>query len=214
MGTNLYYVKRFEGFATVYGFLDIFISKIRTRVVEITAPNKNSKILDLCTGTGGQAFAFARKGFRVVGVDISREMLRVANKRNRYKNLVFKRADATELPFKDSFFDVSCVSLALHEVSPDVREKILDEASRVTKPGGVVTIVDYALPKNGVYKNLVYSFVKLYETNHYPEFVASNLRRLLKKVGIQVEVEHPMLKGTLRVVRGIVTKPMENTETG
>ena len=39
---------------------------------------------DVCTGTGTQAFAFAKRGYEVVGIDLSEEMLRVA-KKNKYE---------------------------------------------------------------------------------------------------------------------------------
>jgi len=203
----------FEGWAQLYTLLDLLFSRVRTRVVEITAPREGSKVLDLGTGTGGQAFAFGEKGFKVVAVDLSEKMLSVARRRNKYGNVVFKKADATSLPFRDSFFDVSCVSFVLHEVDHQTRERILAEMSRVTKPGGTTTIVDYALPKNPVFKHMVFSFVSSYENNNYPNFLWSNLVKLMEKKGIRVEEKHSMFMGTIKILRGIVTKPWAVSQT-
>ncbi|NAS89118.1 hypothetical protein C4E24_05205 [ANME-1 cluster archaeon AG-394-G21] len=41
------------------------------------------KILDVCTGTGTQAFAFAKRAYEVIGIDLSEEMLWVAKKKNK-----------------------------------------------------------------------------------------------------------------------------------
>ena len=79
---------------------------VRGRMVNFIKARRGSKILDVATGTGQQAFAFARKGYEVIGIDISEAMLSVAKKKNRYKNAKFEVADATNLPFEDNSFDV------------------------------------------------------------------------------------------------------------
>ena len=86
--------------------------KIRKLVEE--AEKNGSRILDVGTGTGKQAFAFAKKGYDVTGIDLSEAMLKVANKKNNYEDVKFTVADASNLPFKDSSFDVSGVSFALY----------------------------------------------------------------------------------------------------
>ncbi len=50
----------------------------------------------------------------------------------------FYLADAEELPFEDAMFDVSvCNALFHHYINPDI---VLDEMSRVIKPGGTLLI--------------------------------------------------------------------------
>ena len=51
-------------------------------MVKFTKAQRGSKILDVATGTGKQAFAFAKKGYEVIGIDISEAMLNVAKKSN------------------------------------------------------------------------------------------------------------------------------------
>lgn len=199
-----YYDLMRKGFRILAPFYDAgtaFMSRLRDRVVDFTSARVNSRILDVATGTGKQAFAFAKKGYDVVGIDLSKDMLKVAQEKNRYENARFELADAADLPFEDRSFDVSCVSFALHDMIPTIREKALREIVRVTKPKGTIMIVDYALPKNRVWRFLIYHFVKLYE-KYYPEFIKSNLEALLTKSGIEIQEELPVLLGIGRVLKG------------
>jgi len=106
-------------------------------------------------------------------------MLNVAMKEIKYDNVKFKVADATDIPFEDNRFDVSCISFTLHDMPLIIREKVLKEMIRVTKPKGIITIVKYALPKNKISKFLIYHFVKSYKSKYYPEFVKSDIETLL-----------------------------------
>lgn len=198
-----YTKKLFRKLAPVYDIVDVFISGVRNKVVDSANARNGSRILDVATGTGKQAFAFAKKGYDVVGVDLSEDMLRVADKNNKYENVRFKVADATNMSFENNHFDVSCVSFALHDMPATIREKVLKEMVRVTKPKGVLVVVDYALPKNKIGRYLTYHFTKSYETKYYHEFIKSDLRVLLRKSGIEIEKETPLLLGAGRLLKGI-----------
>ena len=115
----------------------------------------------------------------------------------------FAVADASNLPFKDSSFDVSGVSFALHDMLLPIREKTLKELVRATKPGGMIMIVDYALPENKIDRFLIYHFVKLYEGKYYIEFIKSEFEALLRKSGIEITEKLPILLGAGRILKGI-----------
>src|SRR5262245_30744249 len=53
----------------------------KRRVLRLAAPRPGEHALDLCCGTGDIAFALARRGARVVGLDFSEPMLRVARQK-------------------------------------------------------------------------------------------------------------------------------------
>jgi len=199
---------------TVFGCLSLGRgSRLRDKVADFAEAQHGSRILDVATGTGKQAFAFANRGFNVVGVDLSEDMLAVAKKQNSYKNAIFEIADATNLPFEDNSFDVSCVSFALHDMIPIIREKTLKEMVRVTKTKGTVIIVDYALPENGLSRFFVYNIVKLYEP-YYSEFIKSDLEAMLRKSGIQIKERLSVLFGAGRILRGAkVAKSMIEVES-
>jgi len=200
-------VKRvFRILAPFYDIGTMPISWVRDKTVNFTDAGKGSKILDVATGTGKQAFAFAKKGYDVTGIDLSEAMLKVASKKNKYANAKFALADATNLPFKDSSFHVSCVSFALHDMPLSIREKALKEMVRVTKPKGIIVIVDYALPENRICRFLVYHFVKIYEREYYSQFIKSDLEALLRKSGIGIKERLPVLLGTGRILKGVNLK--------
>lgn len=193
----------FKILAPFYDTLTAPISRKRDKVVDFTGARNGARILDIGTGTGKQAFAFAKRGYDVTGIDLSEDMLKVANKKNKYENVGFLVADASNLPFKDSSFDVSSVSFALHDMLLSIREKALREMVRVTRREGLIVIVDYALPENSVSRFLIYHFVKLYEGKYYIEFIKSEFEALLVESGIKITEKLPVLFGAGRMLKGI-----------
>lgn len=187
--------------APFYDIVVAMLSKLRDRVVDFTNAGNSARILDIATGTGKQAFAFAKRGYDVTGIELSEDMLKVAIKKNKYENVKFRIADATNLPFEDESFDVSTVSFALHDMILTIRERALKELVRVTKPKGTIVIVDYALPKGRIGRFLAYNIVKLYEP-YYPEFMKSDLEALLRESGIDIKEELPVMLGVGRIIKG------------
>ena len=198
--------KVFDLLAPFYDFVTLPFSRVRNKVVNFTDARNALKILDVATGTGKQAFAFAKKGYEVIGIDLSEAMLKVANKKNKYGNVRFEVADATSLPFEDDSFDISCMSFALHDMPLTIREKVLMEMVRVTKPEVMIIIVDYALPENRIGRFLVYHFVKIYEKEYYSKFIKSDLEALLGKSGIKIKEKLPVLLGAGRILIGVNLK--------
>jgi demethylmenaquinone methyltransferase/2-methoxy-6-polyprenyl-1,4-benzoquinol methylase len=151
----------------------------------------------------GNRLAFAKKGYEVIGIDLSDAMLKVAHKKNKYRNVRFEVADATNLPLEDNSFDISCVSFGLHDMPLSIREKALKEMVRVTKRKGMIVIVDYALPENKMSRFLIYHFVNLYEGQYYSTFIKSDLEALLGKIGIEIKEEFRVLFGAGKILKGI-----------
>jgi ubiquinone/menaquinone biosynthesis C-methylase UbiE len=189
--------------APFYDPITLPLKKLRQEVVFVAGIGANSKVLDVATGTGVQAFAFAPHCREVVGVDLSEAMLRIARRKNRHSNVTFYHADATRLPFDDGSFDASCVSFALHEMPRTIADAVLAEMRRVTKPGGRFIVVDYALPHNAIGRFLVYHVVKVYERDLYAKFIHSDLRATLQTVGIGVREEHRAFLGMARIIAGV-----------
>ena len=191
-------------FAPFYDIVVRPISSIREKVVSFTDAPGRGKILDVATGTGKQAFAFARNGYDVTGIDLSEAMLRIARRKNKYKNLKLQIADASNLPFGPASFDVACISFALHEMPLTVREKVLQEMVRVTKPDGTIVTVDFDLPKNRIGRFLIYHFVKSFEGEHYVRYIRSDLKKSIEKAGIVITNELPVLFGGGRIIKGTI----------
>lgn len=196
----------FRLLAPFYDPVTFVTFRLREMVVDFAAAAKGERILDVATGTGQQAVAFAKRGYEVVGVDLSADMLLRAQRKNRNQAVSLMFADATVLPFVDDCFDVSTVSFALHEMPPYAREKVVQEMARVTKREGKIVIVDYALPQNNLTRHFFYSLIRSYEGKYYPRFINSNLEATLKKHGITIEKTSSIALGTIRFLRGINRK--------
>lgn len=199
-----------DDFAKIAPFYDLVtrpIRGLRRHVVDLAKLKPGLRVLDVATGTGAQALAFADAGAtRVFGVDRSPAMLDIARRHNRYPSVVeFVEGDAADLPFEDASFDVTCISFGLHEVSAELRPQVVRELARVTRPGGTIIVVDYVLPRNATAAAWLDRIVGLYEGEHYTGFVRTDLRALLATAGIVLREEHRRVLGA--VVVDVATRP-------
>lgn len=103
------------------------------------------QLLDIGTGTGRMAELLADRAERVVALDKSLEMLRIARARLQHipaDKIELVQGDFTDLPFADAEFDTVVLHQVLHFAQhPEIA---LREAARVTRPGGRIAIVDFA----------------------------------------------------------------------
>jgi len=117
------------------------------RIVELAAPQKSWQALDVATGAGHMAAAFAPLVKNIVASDITDPMLaeaaKLAASRN-LTNMTTARAEAGALSFPDQTFDLVCCRLAAHHF-PDL-EAFVSEIRRVLKPGGRFALVDNVAP--------------------------------------------------------------------
>ncbi|GMV19880.1 MAG: methyltransferase domain-containing protein [Myxococcales bacterium] len=196
--------------APVYDSATAPFSRLRYIVAELVPLAAGARVLDVATGTGAQAFAFAEKAREVVGVDISPAMLKIARRKNHRTNVSFQESDATCLPFSDGSFDVTSVSFALHEMPVSIGERTVREMVRVTRPGGSVVIVDYALPQSPIGRFVAYHAIRLYEGRTYAAFVRADRAALLGRAGIAGVEHHAALWGVAAVTLG--RKPLGSQE--
>lgn len=195
--------RAFNLLAPVYNLMTVPLGKVRHQVVDFSDARANSTILDVATGTGQQAFAFAKAGCDVTAVDLTESMLAIAHKHNLDGKVNFEAGDATRLRFEDESFEITCISFALHDMPLTIRRKVLLEMVRVTRPGGSIVIVDYALPRNRLGRSLFYRLITLYEGEYYKKFIESDLEGLIKAVGIEIIAQRSFLLGAGRMLKGI-----------
>ncbi len=194
--------RAFTFLAPWYDLIALAISGVRRLVVRMAESAPDMRVLDVATGTGTQAYAFARRGCKVTGVDISEAMLAVARRTRRHPNVQFALADATHLPYESGRFDICSISFALHDMPLFIRRRVLEEMVRVTVPGGRILVADYGLPGNPAWRRCVYHLARLYEADYYVDFIRSDLEALLEGAGIEVEDSRSSLLGAARVIRG------------
>ncbi len=106
-------------------------------------PTAGMKVLDVGCGTGTTLSAYADAGCACHGMDLSEAMLARARARLG-DGAVLVHGDASVMPYEDDSFDLVMASTFLHELSPDVRTRIVGEMVRVVAGTGRVLIIDFA----------------------------------------------------------------------
>ena len=112
-----------------------FVNDMETEIVLDYCENKN--VLEIGCGTGLILEKIQKMAKLDIGVDLSGEMLKIANS----KGLRVVQGDVIQLPFEDESFDVTFSFKVLSHV-PEI-EKAITEISRVTKEGGVLILEFY-----------------------------------------------------------------------
>ena len=158
------------------------------RLVELTQPQHNWTVLDVSTGAGHTALAFAPHVARVVATDLTPEMLDEARKlaqEREIKNIEFKPADAHALPFEDNTFDLVTNRIALHHYLN--ARKAIAEMARVCKRGGIVALVDNVVPPDRLTAFYINDFEKLRDPSHNWTYPVAQLEVYFAKVKLRVE---------------------------
>lgn len=104
-----------------------------------TAIGGSARALDLGCGNGRHAELLAEYTADVVGVDVSRGLLRTAGDRATAREFDVDRlqGDASRLPLRDDVFSLAVYVATLHHLRPrETRVASLDELARVLAPGG------------------------------------------------------------------------------
>lgn len=120
------------------------------QTLRVARVRPGEQVLDLATGTGITAIAARERGAKVTGVDLTPELIAVAQDKAReagFTDIRFQEGDAEALPFADASFDV-VLSTCGHMFAPD-QPKVAAELARVTRPGGRVVFLAWA-PDGGL----------------------------------------------------------------
>ena len=152
----------FDGLAEKYDATNVMHSFGTKHSIDRSAVRRlpiqsGSLILDLCTGSGDIAIAMAslHPDIRVIGVDASPAMLRVAAQKAGplLDRIEFVKGDALALPYSEGNFDGAVISFGLRNLT-SLRAGLM-EMARVVKPGGFICNIDQGRPKGRLF-NLAY----------------------------------------------------------
>ena len=138
-------------------------------------------VLDLATGTGILAGAFAERGHPAEGLDIAEKMLRRA--RRKFPNVKFKLFDLYDLDqLQTDSYDIVTMGYFLHGVPPAFRKRVLIQAGRIAAK--YVLVFDYCCRGNWLVR-----FIEWIEGSHYNEFVETERKKEFAATGLIVEKE-------------------------
>jgi len=136
------------------------------RLVELVQPQPQWQVLDIATGTGHTAIAFAPHVARVRATDITPQMMDQARQllaERGLNNVIVETADAENLPYEDNTFDLVTCRIAPHHF--DDVPRFVRESARVMHSGGLLAVVDNVVP-TGPAGDYVNAFEKLRDPSH------------------------------------------------
>ena len=138
-------------------------------------------VLDLASGTGILAGAFAERGHPTVGLDFTPSLLRRA--RRKFPEVEFREFDLCELPTipGDSAGIVS-MGYFLHGADPAFRHFVLEQAARIAQQH--VVVFDY-----GPRSNWFVRLIEWVEGSYYPDFIRTSRKEEFGRAGLEIVSE-------------------------
>lgn len=135
--------------ATFRLFLGSTVADARRTILERLAAKPGDRVLEVGTGTGGNALQLAARGIDYTGVDLAAGMLTIARERldrAGHRHVPLAIADAHALPLPDQSFDRVLHVGAVNSFREPARA--LAEMTRVARPGATLILVDEQLAPN------------------------------------------------------------------
>lgn len=142
------------------------------------------RVLDVASGAGHTALAFAPRVASVVALDLTETMLATGRRvaaENGIANVTFIQGDAEQLPFPDAAFDiVTCRYAAHHFPQPLI---VAREWSRVLAPSGMVLLVDFVAPDDPASDTVLNTADLLRDPSHVRDHSAGQWSAFLEAAG-------------------------------
>lgn len=163
--------------------------------------NKAARILDVGCGTGRHSIELAKRGYTVVGIDLSESLLKRAKEKASEQNLqiFFEKHDARNLPFS---FEFDLVIMLCEGAFPlmetdEMNFQILQNAANALKPKGklILTTLNGLFPLFHSVKEFLASETKegntTYSNNSFDlmTFRDHNITHVVDDSGIKKELQ-------------------------
>ncbi|MDG5787201.1 methyltransferase domain-containing protein [Evansella sp. AB-P1] len=157
-------------------------------MVQLGIDENKGKMLDIATGGGHVANAFAPLVHEVVALDLTTEILAAAKKfvqGNGHTNVSFVQGDAEQLPFSDEHFDIVTCRIAPHHFSNVT--SFVKETERVLKRGGCLLLIDNVSPEIDEYDSFYNKIEKLRDPSHFRAWKKSEWVNMVESASLSVE---------------------------
>jgi ubiquinone/menaquinone biosynthesis C-methylase UbiE len=145
------------------------------------------RMLDVATGGGHTALAFAGIARRVVAYDLTEPMLQAARGHVRGRgaaNVEFVAGDATALPFRDGSFDVVTCRTAAHHF-PDVGAAVR-QIHRVLRPGGSLLLQDILGHDDAAANAFILEVERRRDPSHVRSYRLAEWKAFLRATGLTI----------------------------
>ena len=151
-------------------------------------PEPVDRVLDVATGTGFTAFAFAEAAAEVVATDLTMNMLQEARRLaadRGIRNIRFLQAAAEALPFRTGSFDIATCRIAPHHFTSV--PTFLREVRRILRPSGRLVLTDTSSPDEPDFYIWQHEVEQLRDPSHVRSYTPSEWRRLVGEAGFTLE---------------------------
>ena len=166
---------------------------VTRRLLKALPLSPGSKLIDIGCGTGIVACHLKRlcPSSAVVGLDLSRRVIRRAKELDRSGSIDFVAATESELPFSDSAFECAVCRFSLHHY-PDLVAH-LREVRRILEAGGIYLIVE-VVPETGRFQamlNEVFAAAERETTGHVAYYSLEEFAELLAPAKLRLRSVQP-----------------------
>ena len=162
--------KMFDSISFEYDLLNAIMTfnghkRWKKNILDIAKKLRPKNALDIATGTADIAINLGSiSNCKVVGVDISEQMLNVGREKILKKNLSetvsLETGDAENLNFKDNYFDLVTIGFGVRNFQD--LERGLKESFRVLNKEGTLIILETSVPENRIMKLFYSIFTRTY----------------------------------------------------
>jgi len=148
----------FDDISPSYDFLNHLLSlgidiHWRKKFISYLNIKDGDTVLDMACGTGDVGFEILKHyQIQLINIDISSKMLDIAEKKaqgKRLNNIQFTHGDAEEIPLENESVNFLTIAYGFRNIGH--YEKALKEFYRVLKPGGILGILEFSIPKNRIF---------------------------------------------------------------
>jgi SAM-dependent methyltransferase len=146
------------------------------------------QVLDVGTGTGHTALAFAPRVASVIGLDMTEAMLDQARElaaQQGVSNVDFELGDAMGLPYDSGRFDLVTCRVCAHHFA-DV-PRAVGEMARVLRPGGQLLVVDSVSPEDPASDTYLNCIELIRDPSHVRNYSVGQWKDMLEAAGLRVE---------------------------
>ncbi len=165
--------------------------------------DSTDEVLECACGTGAITVCIAEKCRKLIATDFASGMLRQAVKKCRkYRNVSFKRADITNLKFRNNRFDKVVAGNVIH-LLPNP-EMALAELDRVVKPGGKIIIPTY-INKPKTSADLGIKFIELLGADFKKQFDLESYKTFFEEMGYD-NVKYHIINGRMPCAIAVIEK--------
>ena len=210
----------FAGYINYYGVNNFYggsnyndeVQDAIVKRVQTPSDHKINRVLDIGCAAGRLTFSLKRRfpEAEVWGLDAGGPMVRFAHTRavDLGEDIHFVQRLAEDTKFPDNHFDLVTAYIVFHEVTSEAQDKIVAEAKRILRPGGVFFPIDFRTGKQYGEGSPYRSFMEWqdHRFNDEPwrfEYASRDFAEVIKNHGFDVDEDIPAARRGMGAIKAV-----------